>query len=158
MTDIMPVEGQLAPLFTAIDSVGNEVNLEDFRDKWVILYFYPKDFTSGCTKEACSLRDNFTQITDANAIVLGVSTDDQVSHQSFSMKLALPFQLIADTDAEVSKLYGVYGEKVRDGQTSMGIIRTTFIIDPKGKIAKVFKKVNVDDHAAEVLAIINGKI
>lgn len=156
MTEIMPVEGQLAPLFTALDSVGNEVNLENFRGKWVILYFYPKDHTPGCTKEACSLRDGFSEITDANAVVLGVSTDNQVTHQSFSMKLALPFQLLADTEAEVSTLYGVYGEKVRCGKTSIGITRTTFIIDPKGKIAKVFKKVNVEDHAAEVLAVING--
>ncbi len=156
MVDTMPVEGQLAPLFTATDSVGNEVHLEHFRGKWVILYFYPKDHTPGCTKEACSLRDSFEQITAANAVVLGVSTDYQVTHQSFSMKLALPFSLLADPDAVLCTQYGVYGEKKRFGKTVIGITRTTFIIDPDGKIVKVFKKVNVVDHAAEVLAIING--
>ncbi len=156
MTDTMPVEGQLAPPFTAIDGNGSEVNLEDFRGKWVVLYFYPRDNTPGCTKEACSLRDSYATIADANAVVLGVSTDNQSSHQNFTNKFGLPFQLLADTEAELSTLYGVYGEKVRCGKTSIGITRTTFIIDPKGKIAKVFKKVNVDAHADEVLEVIKN--
>jgi len=156
MTATMPKAGQPAPDFTAIDSEGQTVTLSAQRGKYVVLYFYPKDDTPGCTREACSLRDNFQTLTDANALVLGVSTDSQQSHRKFSTKFGLPFTLIADTDAVVSTLYGVYGEKIRCGKTSVGITRTTFVIAPDGLIRKVFTKVNVDNHGAEVLAAIAG--
>lgn len=149
-------EGMPAPDFTALTDAGVPVSLAEFRGKWVVLYFYPKDNTPGCTKEACSLRDNYAAISDANAVVLGVSTDTTASHQKFITKFGLPFTLIADTDAAVSTLYGVYGEKSRYGRTFMGITRTTFVIDPAGIIRKIFTKVNVEAHGEEVLAVIRG--
>jgi len=153
----MPQVGQPAPDFTAADQAGEPVTLSDYRGKWVVLYFYPRDNTSGCTKEACSLRDSGETLADANAVVLGVSTDTPESHRSFIEKFSLPFTLIADTDAEVSSRYGVYGEKERDGKKSMGVMRTTFIIDPKGIVRKVFTKVDVENHGKEVLAVIQGR-
>jgi peroxiredoxin Q/BCP len=151
----MPQAGQPAPDFTAAAD-GKMTSLADFRGKWVVLYFYPKDNTPGCTKEACSLRDSHPAITDANAVVLGVSTDSAQSHHKFSEKFGLPFTLIADTDAAVSTRYGVYGEKVRCGRKCLGITRTTFLIDPQGVIRKVFTKVDVEHHGDEVLAAITG--
>ena len=156
MTTCNPSAGQKAPSFTAITGDGKSISLADFRGKWVILYFYPKDDTPGCTKEACSLRDAHQAIIDANAVVLGVSTDSTASHQKFSEKFGLPFTLIADTDIAVSNKYGVYGEKVRCGRTSLGINRTTFIINPEGVITRVFDKVNVEKHGEEVLAAIKA--
>lgn len=155
-TATMPAVGQPAPAFTATTDAGQAVSLADYRGKYVILYFYPKDNTPGCTKEACSLRDSFTAISDANAIVLGVSPDSPQSHRKFIEKFGLPFTLIADTDAALSTLYGVYGEKTRCGKTTIGITRTTFIINPEGIITKVFSKVNVEKHGDEVLAAIRG--
>jgi peroxiredoxin Q/BCP len=151
-----PTVGQQAPDFTAVTEAGTSVSLADFRGKWVVLYFYPRDNTPGCTAEACSLRDRYAEIADANAVVLGVSTDTADAHQKFITKFGLPFTLIADTDVAVSTLYGVYGEKVRYGKTSLGITRTTFVIDPAGVIRKVFTKVNVAEHGEEVLAVIRG--
>jgi thioredoxin-dependent peroxiredoxin len=148
----MPQQGQPAPEFTALDENGQTVALKDYRGRWVVLYFYPKDNTPGCTKEACSLRDMYGAISDANAVVLGVSMDSAASHQGFMRKFGLPFTLIADTDKAVSTLYGVFGEKMNYGKTFMGIHRTTFIINPEGIITKVFTKVDVENHGAEVLA------
>ncbi len=152
MSDTMPLAGQAAPNFTGTTDVGALVSLADYQGKWIALYFYPKDDTPGCTKEACSLRDNFQAISDVNAVVLGVSLDPPASHQKFIAKFGLPFTLIADTDHAISELYGVYGEKVRCGKVSIGITRTTFLIDPSGVIRKVFTKVNVDKHGEEILA------
>ncbi|MHB0936856.1 MAG: thioredoxin-dependent thiol peroxidase [Armatimonadota bacterium] len=154
MSQAMPQAGQPAPDFTAVDQAGNSVKLSDYRGKWVVLYFYPRDNTPGCTKEACSLRDSQPTLADVNAVVLGVSTDTPESHRKFMEQFSLPFTLIADTDTAVSTLYGVYGEKVRDGKTSLGITRTTFVIDPEGTIRKVFTKVDVENHGEEVLAAI----
>jgi peroxiredoxin Q/BCP len=153
-TTTMPQAGQAAPDFLAVNQAGETIRLADYRGKWVVLYFYPKDNTPGCTKEACSLRDHFQAISDVNAVVLGVSLDSPATHQKFIAKFGLPFTLIADTDAAVSTLYGVYGEKVRCGRTSVGITRTTFLIDPQGIIRTVFTKVQVEEHGDEVLAAI----
>jgi peroxiredoxin Q/BCP len=122
----------------------------------VVLYFYPRDNTPGCTKEACSLRDSYAAIADANAVVLGVSTDSADSHQKFISKFGLPFTLIADIDKAVSTLYGTYGEKTLYGKVGLGMKRTTFVIDPEGIIRKVFTKVNVAQHGDEVLAVIRA--
>ena len=130
MSSTMPAAGQPPPDFTAVDQAGKQIKLSDYKGKWIILYFYPRDNTPGCTKEACSLRDNQEALADVNAVVLGVSTDSPESHVKFIQKFSLPFTLIADTDAAVSTRYGVYGEKVRCGKTSIGITRTTFVIDP----------------------------
>ena len=157
MSNPMPVAGQPAPDFTAVTDAGEQIKLSDYRGNWIVLYFYPKDDTPGCTKEACSLRDHIAAIQDVNAVVLGVSLDSPESHQQFIAKFGLPFTLIADTDAFVSKLYGVYGEKVREGRTVTGITRTTFLINPEGNIAKVFTKVDVEHHGEEVLAAIRGE-
>ncbi|MHB9023388.1 MAG: thioredoxin-dependent thiol peroxidase [Armatimonadota bacterium] len=150
----MPSAGQPAPEFTAVTESGQTISLADYRGKWIILYFYPKDNTPGCTKEACSLRDSHQALSDANAVVLGVSMDTARSHQGFITKFGLPFTLIADTDGTVSTLYGVYGEKSLYGRTFLGIKRTTFLIDPAGIIRKVFTKVDVSHHGDEVLAAI----
>ena len=155
MTDTMPQAGQPAPRFTGVTDAGAQIALSDSQGKWIVLYFYPKDDTPGCTKEACSLRDNFQAISDINAVVLGVSLDAPDSHQKFIKKFGLPFTLIADTDHTISEMYGVYGEKVRCGKVSLGITRTTFLIDPTGVLRKVFTKVNVDNHGEEVLAAIS---
>jgi thioredoxin-dependent peroxiredoxin len=152
----MPQVGQAAPDFTALNELGQPISLADYRGQWVVLYFYPKDNTPGCTKEACSLRDMYAAISDANAVVLGVSMDSAASHQGFQRKFGLPFTLIADTDKAVSTLYGVFGEKTNYGKTFFGIHRTTFIINPEGVITQVFTKVDVARHGDEVLAAITG--
>ena len=144
-------EGDVAPDFTARDEKGNEVKLADFRGERVALYFYPKDDTPGCTKQACSLRDSYADLTDKNIRVLGVSLDDEASHQKFIGKFNLPFTLLADTDRKLSESYGVYGEKNMYGKKYMGISRTTFLIDEAGKIKKIINKPNVEQHADEVL-------
>lgn len=156
MSTVLPVPpvGSPAPDFTATSASGTAVSLSDFRGQWVVLYFYPKDNTPGCTKEACSLRDSMPALHAANASVIGASTDSPASHRKFLEKYGLPFTLIADTDAAVATQYGVYGEKTRCGKTSIGITRTTFLIDPEGVIRKVFSKVNVAEHGDEVLAAI----
>ncbi|MDQ4122876.1 MAG: thioredoxin-dependent thiol peroxidase [Acidobacteriota bacterium] len=144
-------EGEVAPDFTARDEKGNEVKLSAFRGERVALYFYPKDDTPGCTKQACSLRDSYADLTDKNIKVLGVSPDDESSHQKFIGKYNLPFTLLADTDRQISEAYGVYGEKNMYGKKFMGISRTTFLIDEAGKIKKIIKKPNVEQHADEVI-------
>ena len=144
-------EGDIAPDFTARDEKGNEVKLADFRGERVALYFYPKDDTPGCTKQACSLRDSYPDLTDKNIKVLGVSLDDEASHQKFIGKFNLPFTLLADTDRKLSESYGVYGEKNMYGKKYMGVSRTTFLIDEAGKIKKIINKPNVEQHADEVI-------
>jgi peroxiredoxin Q/BCP len=144
-------EGDDAPDFTAQDTNGMTVKLQDLRGSRVCLYFYPKDDTPGCTKQACSLRDSFVEFEKQNIKIFGISPDDAKSHQKFTEKFSLPFPLLADTDHAVSDLYGVYGEKSMYGKNYMGITRTTFLIDEAGKIVKIFRKVKVDEHAGEVL-------
>jgi peroxiredoxin Q/BCP len=147
----MVKEGATAPAFKTTNTNGESVSLKDFRGQKVVLYFYPKDDTPGCTKEACSFRDGFSKFKKRGITILGVSPDSEKSHQKFTAKYKLPFTLLADTDHSIADAYGVYGEKKFMGRTYMGIHRTTFLIDEKGKIKKVFEKVKPDDHADEVL-------
>lgn len=147
----MVKEGNTAPAFKTTNSNGESVSLKDFRGQKVVLYFYPKDDTPGCTKEACSFRDGFSKFKKRGITILGVSPDSEKSHQKFTAKYKLPFTLLADTDHSIADAYGVYGEKKFMGRTYMGIHRTTFLIDEKGKIKKVFEKVKPEDHADEVL-------
>ncbi len=144
--------GTQAPDFTLTDDQGEQVTLSDFRGKKVVLYFYPKDNTPGCTTEACGFRDSHAQLLAKGAVVLGVSPDTVKSHQGFKLKFALPFHLLSDPDHVVAEQYGAWGEKKNYGKTYFGILRTTFIIDEQGKIAKVFEKVKAEGHDAEVLA------
>ena len=144
-------EGDKAPDFAVSDSQGNRVRLKDLRGKKVVLFFYPKDDTPGCTKEACSFRDSFAQFKKRKIEVLGVSLDSEKSHQKFIKKFDLPFRLLADTERAISEGYGTYGEKKFMGRTYMGNHRMTFLIDEKGKIKKIFGKVKPEEHAAEVL-------
>ena len=144
-------EGTVAPDFTVKDENGETVRLKDLRGQKVVLYFYPKDDTPGCTKEACAFRDAFADYKKRNIKVLGVSLDSEASHKKFATKYKLPFTLLADTDHAISDAYGVYGQKKFMGRSYMGVNRMTFLIDEKGKIKKVFEKVKPDDHAQEVL-------
>ena len=144
-------EGDIAPDFTSRDAEGNPVKLSELRGQNVVLYFYPKDDTPGCTKEACSFRDSSDVYEREGVKVLGVSLDDEQSHQAFASKYNLPFTLLADTDHSVSEAYGVYGEQRYGDKTYMGVARKTFLIDKDGRIKKVFDKVNVEQHADEVL-------
>ena len=144
-------EGDKAPDFETVDQDGEPVKLSDFKGQKVVLYFYPKDNTPGCTKEACSFRDSFGAFNRLGIKVLGVSLDSEASHKKFIAKYELPFTLLADTDKHVSEAYGVYGEKQFMGRKFMGINRMTFLIDEKGTIVKVFSKVNTGEHADEVL-------
>lgn len=148
--------GDVAPDFELNDTEGKEVKLSDLRGKEVVLYFYPKDDTSGCTKESCGFRDDISLFKSRSAVVLGVSLDDQESHRRFTDKYSLNFPLLCDTDAKVSKAYGVYGEKNNQGKKYWGINRTTFIIDKEGKIKHIFSKVQVDTHSKDVLEILGG--
>ncbi len=147
----MPEEGDNAPDFSTTDADGSPVKLSDFRGQKVVLYFYPKDNTPGCTKEACSFRDSFSEFEKQGIKVLGVSLDSESAHKKFIEKYDLPFTLLADTDRSVSEAFGVYGQKQFMGRKFMGINRTTFLIDEDGKIKKIFAKVKVDEHADEVL-------
>ena len=144
-------EGTVAPDFTVKDANGETVRLKDLRGQKVVLYFYPKDDTPGCTKEACAFRDAFADYKKRNIKVLGVSLDSEASHKKFAAKYKLPFTLLADTDHAISDAYGVYGQKKFMGRSYMGVNRMTFLIDEKGKIKKVFEKVKPEDHAQEVL-------
>ena len=147
-----PLEiGTRAPAFTATTFDGQKVKLTDFKGQKVALYFYPKDATPGCTKQACNLRDNTDVLTSAGVAVIGVSPDDNASHEKFSTKHELPFPLIADPDHKIIGKYGVWGEKQNYGKTYMGLQRTTFLIDETGKIQHVFKRPKTNDHAAEIL-------
>ena len=145
-------EGSLAPDFTLSTDGGGEVTLSDYRGQKVVLYFYPKDDTPGCTTEACSFRDGYGAILATGAVVLGVSPDSVKSHDKFKTKYNLPFALLSDPDHQVAEAYGAWGEKKMYGKTHMGIIRSTFIIDGEGQIVKVFPKVTPKDHSQEVLA------
>ena len=145
-------EGDKAPDFAVTDQAGNTVRLKDLRGKKFVLYFYPKDDTPGCTKEACSFRDSFSKFKQRGIEVFGVSLDSEKSHQKFIDKFSLPFRLLADTDRQLSEGFGTYGEKKFMGRTYMGNHRMTFLIDEKGKIKKVFDKVKPEEHAEEVLA------
>jgi peroxiredoxin Q/BCP len=152
----MRKEGTAAPDFTAKDANGETVRLKDLRGEKVVLYFYPRDDTPGCTKEACSFRDDFSKFRKRGIKVIGVSTDSEASHKKFSAKYKLPFTLLADPDHSIADAYGVYGEKKFMGRTYMGVKRITFLIDEKGKIKKVFEKVKPDEHAGEVLEAFNA--
>ena len=144
--------GDKASDFSLTDQSGRAVRLKDFKGTPVVLYFYPKDDTPGCTKEACNFRDAEAAIRKTGAVVLGVSMDDEASHQKFIAKYQLPFSLLCDEDARVSKAYGVYKLKSLYGRKYWGIERSTFVIDKAGRIAAAFRKVKVDGHAKEVLA------
>ncbi|MGH7626854.1 MAG: thioredoxin-dependent thiol peroxidase [Gemmatimonadaceae bacterium] len=144
--------GKPAPAFTLDTDTGERLSLRDLKGKPVVLYFYPKDDTSGCTAEACEFRDAFPRFDKSNAVILGVSPDPVKSHQKFKAKFELPFTLLADTDHAVAEQYGVWKEKSMYGRKYMGVERTTFIIDGAGKLAKIFEKVKPQGHAAEVEA------
>jgi|SRR5579863_793941 len=151
-------EGDSALEFSLPSQQGGTVALSDFRGKkWVILYFYPKDNTPGCTQSACDFRDLYPQILKARGAILGVSLDPITSHHKFSSKFSLPFALLSDSDAAVSKIYGVYKEKSLYGRKFWGIERSTFLIDPEGVIRKALRKVKVNGHALEVLSILEGQ-
>ena len=147
----MPTVGQVAPDFTLLDQEGKSHTLSSYRGKWVLLYFYPKDDTPGCTIEACTIRDQFQDFQKIDAVVLGVSTDSVESHRKFAAAYQLPFTLLADVHKEVVGRYGVFGEKKFMGKTYMGTSRTSFLINPSGEIVKVYEKVKPEEHAAEVL-------
>lgn len=136
--------------FTLPDQDGNPFTLSSLKGQKVVLYFYPRDNTSGCTKEACSLRDSFADLRDLNATVVGISPDSVESHRKFADKYSLPFTLLSDKDKSVMQAYGAYGEKKLYGKVSMGVIRTTFLLDEEGKVAKVWKKVNTATHGEDV--------
>jgi len=148
--------GDKAPEFSLPDQHGKTVALKSFKGKQVVLYFYPKDDTPGCTKESCDFRDVESQIVRAGAVIVGVSMDGQDSHQKFIKKYGLPFPLLSDEDAAISKSYGVYKEKNMYGRKYWGIERSTFVIDPAGKLKAVFRKVKVDGHADEVLTALKS--
>ncbi len=148
----IPSVGQQAPDFSLSDQDGVTHALSSYKGKWVLLYFYPKDNTPGCTIEACTIRDQFKDFRKIDAIVLGVSTDSVQSHKRFADGFDLPFTLLADEHKEVVEKYGVFGEKKFMGKTYKGTSRTSFLIDPFGKIAKVYEKVKPSTHAGEVLA------
>lgn len=147
--------GDMAPEFTLTSDSGEKINLKDYRGKKVILYFYPKDNTSGCTKEACDFRDSIKIFGRKNAVIIGVSKDSIESHRKFKSKYELPFTLLSDESAEILKKYGVWKEKSMYGKKYMGIERTTFIINEKGIIESIFRKVKVNEHIQELINSIN---
>jgi len=144
--------GDTAPDFSFENQKGERSSLENFRGKKLILYFYPKDDTPGCTAEACNLRDNFQLLKDKGFEIIGVSPDNETSHSKFISKFDLPFELIADTDKKILKDYGVWGEKKMFGKVKEGVFRTTFVIDETGKIEKVIKEVQTKDHSQQILS------
>ena len=144
--------GDAAPKFAAKDQDGKEVKLSDFEGKKVILYFYPKDDTPGCTAQACNLRDNYEAILNKGYVVLGVSVDSEKSHVKFIKKFDLPFPLLADTDHAIVEAYGVWVEKSMYGRTYMGTARTTFVIDEKGVIEEIIQKVDTKNHTDQILS------
>jgi peroxiredoxin Q/BCP len=148
--------GDPAPDFTAVTDTGATVGLSDFRGKKVILYFYPKDDTSGCTAQACGFRDQYLAIEERNAVVLGVSPDGQKSHAKFRTKYDLPFTLLVDEDHQIADAYGVWGEKSMMGRTYMGVIRSHFVIDEEGKLAQAEVQVSPADSVERALAALNG--
>ena len=150
----MPDVGAKAPDFSLPDQTGAIHSFKDQKGKWVVLYFYPKDDTPGCTKEACSFRDNLARVTAKGAVVFGVSADSVASHAKFADKFELSFPLLSDEDKSVIQAYDVWKEKNMYGKKSMGIVRTTYLIDPEGVISKVWKRVKVEGHTDEVLEAI----
>ena len=147
-------EGMQAPAFTLADKDGRRVSLSDFLGKKVVLYFYPKDNTPGCTRQACAFAAAYGEFEKKNAVVIGISKDSVTSHEKFAEKYNLPFILLSDPDLQAIRAYGVWQEKKLYGKTSMGVVRTTFLIDEQGKIMKVMPKVKPDTNAAEVLEIL----
>ncbi|MBV8389631.1 MAG: thioredoxin-dependent thiol peroxidase [Mucilaginibacter sp.] len=150
----IPQEGDKAPDFTAKDQNGNTVSLSDFRGKNVILYFYPQDNTPTCTNEACNFRDNYQSLLSKGFSVIGVSPDTEKSHKKFETKFNLPFPLIADPDRKIVEEYGLWAEKMMFGRKYMGVLRTTFVIDPKGMILKVIDKVESKNASQQVLDLL----
>jgi thioredoxin-dependent peroxiredoxin len=148
-------EGMKAPLIEGIDQNGNEVRLTNFAGKKVIVYFYPKDNTPGCTAEACNLRDNFDSLLKKGFAIIGVSPDSVKSHKSFAGKYSLPFPLISDSSKKIVNDYGAWGEKKMYGKSYSGVIRTTFIIDEKGIIEKIITKVNTAGHTEQIFDLYN---
>lgn len=144
-------EGSKAPAFTLKDQHGKSVKLSDFKGHPVVVYFYPKDDTPGCTKEACAFRDQQTDLQQLGAVVLGISPDDSASHGKFATKYDLNFPLLADTEHQVAEKFGAWREKNMYGKVSLGIQRSTFLIDATGKVAKIWKRVQVDGHDQQVL-------
>lgn len=144
--------GDMAPDFCLPDAEGNAVSLSNFRGKRVVLYFYPRDNTPGCTKEACGFRDAYAEYQANDVVVLGISTDDAKSHTKFSQKFELPFPLLTDADGQVATAYDSYGLKKFMGKEYMGISRQTFVIGADGRIEKIYRKVKPETHAAEILA------
>jgi len=149
-------EGQKAPDFALPSSDGGRVRLSDLRGKTVVLYFYPKDSTPGCTREACSFRDSQARLKKRGVVVLGVSPDSLTSHDKFREKYSLNFPLLSDADKAIARKYGAFGEKVLYGKRTMGIIRSTFVIDGSGVVRRVFPKVKVDGHVEEVVTALDA--
>lgn len=143
--------GDKAPSFTSKDENGKAISLSDFKGKKIVLYFYPNDMTPGCTAEACSLRDNYKLLLKQGYVVLGISANDEKSHQKFIAKEKLPFSLIADTDKSVHEKFGTWGEKSMYGRKYMGTLRVTFVIDEKGIISEIIEKVDTKNHADQIL-------
>lgn len=150
-------EGKKAPAFSLPDQNGKKISLKDFNGKRIVLYFYPKDMTSGCTKEACDFRDSFPDFKKIKADVIGISADSPDSHKKFAAKYDLPFTLLSDENKEVLQKYGVWTEKSMYGRKYMGIERTTVVIDENGKILKIFPKVKVPGHVEEILKTLKSK-
>ncbi len=148
--------GDKAPDFELPDQDGKRHRLADYAGKTVVLYFYPKDDTPGCTKEACSFRDNHDEIQEAGAVVLGVSADSEASHRKFADKYELPFPLLSDDGAKVASTYGAWGEKTLYGKKVIGMTRSTFVIGPDGRLTKVWKQVKAEGHAEQVLKVLNS--
>jgi peroxiredoxin Q/BCP len=157
MEDRMPREGEPAPEFRLPSTEGKELGLGDFKGRYVVLYFYPRDDTPGCTKEACGFRDSIGDITAKGGVVLGVSTDDIESHEKFQQKYGLNFPLLSDAEARVARAYGVYVKKNLYGKERWGVRRSTFVIGPDGRIVQVFPKVSPEDHAAEISALLASR-
>ena len=149
-------EGKKAPAFTLEDDRGQKVKLSQFAGKKVVLYFYPRDNTPGCTKEACAFRDIYDDILAAGAVVIGISSDSAASHGRFREKFGLPFFLLADTEKDILKKYGAWGEKKMYGKVSEGTLRITYIIDEKGVIVKAYPKVKPEEHGKEILEFLKG--
>ena len=148
-------KGDKAPVFSGTDQNGNAITLDSFKGKKVVLYFYPKDNTPGCTKEACNLRDNYQDLIDKGFAIVGVSPDSEKSHQNFAARFDLPFPLLADPKLEIIKAYGAWGEKNMYGKKYEGLLRTTFIINEEGELDEVIKKVKTDDHTNQIFKLYN---
>lgn len=143
--------GSRAPDFSLPDQKGKNHSLSDYKGKWIVLYFYPKDNTPGCTTEACGFRDEYASFQNLNAIIIGISKDSVQSHDKFIQKFNLPFTLLSDKDGEVIESYGAWRLKSMYGKSFMGIVRSTYLINPEGIVAKIYPKVNVKEHAEEII-------